>query len=112
MKDNLKFKKIILIVIDSFGIGQAKDAALYNDEGADTFGHIFEQFPNIKLPTLYDLGLGELHPSVNYKQKMGYSLKLNESSYSKDTLTGHWEMMGIKTTVPLKTFTDTGFPVV
>lgn len=111
MKDNLKFKKIILIVIDSFGIGQAKDAALYNDEGADTFGHIFEQFPNIKLPTLYDLGLGELHPSVNYKQKMGYSLKLNESSYSKDTLTGHWEMMGIKTTVSLKTFTDTGFPV-
>ena len=110
MKDNLKFKKIILIVIDSFGIGQAKDAALYNDEGADTLV-IFRTVSEYQITNLYDLGLGELHPSVNYKQKMGYSLKLNESSYSKDTLTGHWEMMGIKTTVPLKTFTDTGFPV-
>lgn len=106
----MKYKKIVTIVIDSFGIGQAKDAKDFQDEGADTFGHILEYHPSLNIPNLYKLGLGDLHPKAENKQVFGYAFKMNESSCSKDTMTGHWEMMGIHTTKPFKTFTETGFP--
>lgn len=103
------FRRIFLIVLDSFGVGNAKDAALYHDEGANTFQHIYDACPNIKLPNLNKLGLFDfvgqynLHPS-------SYTMRMNEASKGKDTLTGHYEMMGIKTDKPFKTFTDHGFP--
>lgn len=106
----MKYKKVVVIVIDSFGIGQADDANAYGDCGADTFGHILEYRKNLKINSLYKLGLGQLHPNCNYKQTMGYALKLHEKSCSKDTMTGHLEMMGIETKTPFKTFTETGFP--
>lgn len=106
----MRYKKIVTIVIDSFGIGQARDAKDFNDEGADTFGHILEYRPDLRIPNLYKLGLGNLHPKAVSKQQVGYAFKMNEASCSKDTMTGHWEMMGIHTTKPFKTFTQHGFP--
>ena len=110
MKENCKFKKIVTIVIDSFGIGQATDAKEFDDVGADTFGHILEYRPDLKIDNLYQLGLGNLHPSGKSLQSKGYACKMHEASCSKDTMTGHWEMMGIHTTKPFKTFTENGFP--
>ena len=110
MKGNCKFKKIVTIVIDSFGIGQATDAKDFDDAGADTFGHILEYRPDLKIDNLYKLGLGELHPNAKNQQEIGYAFKMHEASCSKDTMTGHWEMMGIHTTKPFKTFTENGFP--
>ena len=106
----MKYKKIVTVVIDSFGIGQAKDAKDFHDEGADTFGHILAYRPDLKIPNLYKLGLGNLNPHAKNLQTMGYAFKMNEASCSKDTMTGHWEMMGIKTIKPQKTFTQHGFP--
>ena len=106
----MKYKKIVCVVIDSFGIGQATDAKEFDDVGADTFGHILEYRPNLKIENLYQLGLGNLHPSGKALQSKGYAFKMYEASCSKDTMTGHWEMMGIHTTKPFKTFTENGFP--
>ena len=106
----MKYKKIVTVVIDSFGIGQAKDAKDFHDEGADTFGHILAYRPGLKIPNLYKLGLGNLNPHAKNLQTIGYAFKMNEASCSKDTMTGHWEMMGIKTIKPQKTFTQHGFP--
>ena len=106
----MKYKKIVCVVIDSFGIGQATDAKEFDDVGADTFGHILEYRPDLKIENLYKLGLGNLHPCGKALQSKGYACKMHEASCSKDTMTGHWEMMGIHTTKPFKTFTENGFP--
>ena len=108
-----KFKRIFLIVMDSFGAGNAKDADEYGDQGADTMGHIAEFVENWKIPNLQKLGLANLHPLKGVdpaENPMGYYTVLNEVSNGKDTMTGHWELMGIKTTRPFVTFTETGFP--
>ena len=85
----MKYKKIVTIVVDSFGIGQARDAKEFDDAGADTFGHILENRPNLKIDNLYKLGLGNLHPSSKSLQSKGYAFKMHEASCSKDTMTGH-----------------------
>ena len=96
------------------GTGYMKDATKFGDEGANTLLHIGEKMPNgLKAPFLNSLGLGDLDPikgthKVNHPQS--YVMKANEVSNGKDTMTGHWEIMGINTQVPFKTFTDTGFP--
>lgn len=109
----MKFKRVFLIVLDSLGIGNGKDAARFGDSGSDTWGHIAERMESFHIPNLQKLGIG------NFKKLKGVSLvespkakffRLNEASSGKDTMTGHWEMMGIKTVVPFVTFTDTGFP--
>ncbi len=108
-----KFKRVFLIVMDSFGAGNAKDAEEYGDQGADTMGHIAKSVENWKIPNLQKLGLANLHPLKGVKpaeNPMGYYTVLNEASKGKDTMTGHWELMGIKTTRPFVTFTETGFP--
>ena len=108
-----KFKRIFVIVMDSFGAGHAKDGAAYGDDGADTMGHIAEKHDNWKIPNLTRLGLANLHPLKGVtpaEHPLGYQLVLNEKSCGKDTMTGHWEMMGIYTTKPFVTFTDHGFP--
>ena len=110
----MKFKRIILIVMDSLGIGKALDANKFGDEGSNTFKHISEHFPNgLNIPTLNSLGiadLDEIKGTTKVNHKNSYSLVLKEASNGKDTMTGHWEMMGILTTKPFQTFTDTGFP--
>lgn len=101
-------RRIFLIVMDSVGVGEAKDAKAFGDEGANTFLHAY-QATNNKMEMLSDLGMTNLVGLTN-KETIGYYLKIQEESNGKDTLTGHLEMMGIITKEPLKTFTETGFP--
>jgi phosphopentomutase len=91
--------RALLLVLDSVGIGHAPDAAEYGDEGANTLGHILEQVPELRLPNLSSLGLGELVPAhrsneshTTYKSSFG---KMQERSAGKDTTTGHWEIAGV-----------------
>ena len=109
-----RYKRIFVIVADSMGTGYMKDAKNFGDEGANTLVHIGEKMPNgLNVPTLNSLGLGDLDP-IRGTQKVSHPqsfiAKANEVSNGKDTMTGHWEIMGINTQTPFKTFTDTGFP--
>jgi len=106
------FKRIFLIVMDSLGIGEAPDAAAYNDVGANTIGHIAERM-DLNIPNMQSLGYGNIAPIKNVpptKKPRAYYTKMQEASLGKDTMTGHWEMMGMYITKPFQTFTDTGFP--
>ena len=108
-----KFKRVFLIVIDSLGIGEMPDAADYGDAGADTLGHISECANTFDIPNLQRLGMANLKQLKQVEptaKPMGYYAALREASASKDTMTGHWEMMGLKVTTPFKTFTEKGFP--
>ncbi len=107
------YKRIFTIVVDSLGIGAMEDAAAYGDKGTDTLGHISERMESFAIPHLQKLGMANLHalkqvPPV--EKPMGYYMTLREASTGKDTMTGHWEMMGLHITTPFKTFTETGFP--
>jgi len=108
-----KYKRIFTIVIDSLGVGEMKDSKEYGDVGVDTLGHIAESVESFKIPNLQKLGLANLHSIRNVEpveKPLGYFMKMREASIGKDTMTGHWEMMGLKIETPFKTFTDTGFP--
>lgn len=107
----MKFKRVFVVVCDSMGIGNAKDAASYNDEGANTVKHIDEHI-KLDIENLRSLGLDRICDISKKEVSLdhSYALKLNEASLGKDTLTGHYELMGLKVTKPFKTFTDTGFP--
>ena len=107
-----RFKKICVIVMDSLGVGQAANAHLYGDAGSDTFGHIAENY-HLNIPNLQKLGVSNLHPLKGVQKvgnPLGYYNVLHESSVGKDTLTGHWELMGLHVDTPFVAFTDTGFP--
>lgn len=109
----MKYNRVFLIVCDSLGIGNAKDAIIYNDDGSNTLKHICESCNGLDVPNLEGLGLGSLgdFPGIHSLiSQLGYTLALNEESNGKDTMTGHWEMMGLKTEKPFITFTETGFP--
>lgn len=108
-----KFNRIFCIVLDSLGIGEEPDADLYNDVGSDTLGHISQTVDSFNIPNLQKLGLANLKPlkQVPASEKpLAYYGALREASRGKDTMTGHWEMMGLKTIKPFVTFTETGFP--
>ena len=108
-----KYKRIFTIVIDSCGIGNAKDAADYHDAGTDTLGHIAETMGGLHIPNMQKLGIAnlkELKKIAPVEKPLAYFTKMNEASTGKDTMTGHWEMMGLHITTPFQTFTDTGFP--
>jgi len=109
----MKFKRIFTIVIDSLGVGEMDDAEKYGDFGANTLKHISDNMKDFKIPTLQKLGLAnlcDLNGVTSVTNPMGIYTKLKEKSVGKDTLTGHWEMMGVDVQVPFKTFTDNGFP--
>ena len=108
-----KYKRIFTIVIDSCGIGNAKDAADYHDAGTDTLGHIAETMGGLHIPNMQKLGIANLKELKNIapvEKPLAYFTKKNEASIGKDTMTGHWEMMGLHITTPFQTFTETGFP--
>lgn len=109
----MEYRRIFTIVIDSFGIGAMPNAIEYDDEGCDTCGHIDQNTPNFQIPNLAKLGLGRIHPltNVHFKDEVvGYQARMLEASAGKDTMTGHWELMGLLITEPFQTFTETGFP--
>lgn len=107
------YKRIFVIVLDSLGIGAMPDAARFADEGADTFGHILEKTKTLNIPNLRRLGFLNLKCGGDMKgveSPEGRFMRMREASNGKDTMTGHWEMMGIKTEKPFRTFTEHGFP--
>ncbi len=109
----MRYKRVFLIILDSLGIGEAQDAYLYHDEGANTFAHICEKMKELHIPFLEKLGMGNIDHFQNIQsvsQQLAYTACLQEVSNGKDTMTGHWEMMGLKVEIPFQTFTDTGFP--
>ncbi|MDD7280698.1 MAG: phosphopentomutase [Erysipelotrichaceae bacterium] len=103
----MKYKRIFTIVIDSFGVGAMYNAKEYGDEGTNTFAHIDQNMNPFMIPNLMKLGLGQIQKSVHAQideHPMGYYGKMNELSVGKDTMTGHWEMMGLHITEPFITF--------
>lgn len=111
--DYKKYKRVFTIVIDSLGAGDAVDAATFGDAGTDTLGHIAESVGNLHIPNLQKLGIANMKPLKNIapvETPKAYYTRLNEASNGKDTMTGHWEMMGLHITKPFLTFTEHGFP--
>lgn len=105
------FKRVHLIVMDSVGIGEAPDAEKFGDVGSDTLGHIAKE-AGLTIPHLEKLGLGTIAPLHEVKaveNHDGYATKLEEVSVGKDTMTGHWEIMGLNIQTPFRVFPD-GFP--
>ncbi|MBQ4182578.1 MAG: phosphopentomutase [Bacilli bacterium] len=108
------YKRFFVIVADSAGVGEEPDAAKFGDVGSNTWAHAAESVGGLKVPFMEAMGIGELDDILGVKaikdHKNAYSLRLRETSNGKDTMTGHWEMMGVNTQKPFQTFTDTGFP--
>ena len=113
------YKRIFVIVADSAGIGYEPDAdkffnAGHTDVGSNTFVHIAEKMPNgLNIPNMNKIGIADLadiRGTHKVSHPHSYVARAREVSNGKDTMTGHWEMMGINTKIPFKTFTDTGFP--
>ena len=107
------YKRIFVIVVDSLGVGGAVDAADFGDAGTNTLGHISEAVTEFQIPALQKLGLANIIPLKQVppaEHPLGRYGILREKSRGKDTMTGHWEMMGLEVTRPFKTFTETGFP--
>ena len=105
--------RVILIVMDSVGAGALPDAEKYGDAGADTLGHIYERCPGLSLPNLSALGLSSIDgvKLAPFEGEIkGCYARMAELSEGKDTITGHWEICGIKMDEPFRTFTEHGFP--
>jgi phosphopentomutase len=112
MKPQGPFERAIVIVCDGLGVGEAPDAAAFGDQGSDTLGHVLAS-RDVRIPNLAALGLGNLTPSFEGARNArpdGAFGKMAELSAGKDTATGHWEMTGLVTTQPFRTYPD-GFPV-
>ncbi|HET6204076.1 MAG TPA: phosphopentomutase [Planctomycetota bacterium] len=102
-------RRVVLLVLDGLGVGASPDAARFGDDGTDTFGHACETAGGAKLPVLQALGLGNLHPARGVppaeKPRAAYG-RMREVSPAKDTVAGHWEMMGCPTEKPFATFPE------
>lgn len=109
---SLRYNRIHLIVLDSVGIGEAPDAHLFGDVGANTLGHIGEEMDGLHMPNMERLGLANIAPVnglVPQDQPQGFYTKMEEASVGKDTMTGHWEIMGLRIDKPFKVYPN-GFP--
>ena len=108
-----KINRVFVVVMDSLGVGAMPDSPEYGDVGVNTLGHISEAVDTFEIPNLQKLGMANVTPLKQVPQvekPLGYYGKLNEKSLAKDTMTGHWEMMGLEITTPFKTFDQNGFP--
>lgn len=106
------FKRIFLVIMDSVGIGEAPDAEDYGDKGADTLGHIADHMDGLNMPNMGKLGLSnirKLEGIESARKPLAHYTKMQEASAGKDTMTGHWEMMGLYIDTPFRTFPN-GFP--
>ncbi|AOV08108.1 phosphopentomutase [Sporosarcina ureilytica] len=104
---NETFKRVHLIVLDSVGIGEAPDAHLYGDEGADTLGHIAREMKGLHMPNMAKLGLSNIRPIEGVPvadEPLAMYGKMQEASVGKDTMTGHWEIMGLNIDKPFKVY--------
>ncbi|PAD71582.1 phosphopentomutase [Paenibacillus campinasensis] len=107
-----RFKRIHLIVLDSVGIGEAPDADKFDDVGSDTLGHIARERGGLHMPNMAKLGLSnirEIQGVPAAEKPQAYYTKMQEASNGKDTMTGHWEIMGLYIDTPFRVFPD-GFP--
>ncbi|OCA83635.1 phosphopentomutase [Pradoshia sp. D12] len=108
----MKFKRVFLTVMDSVGIGEAPDAEKFGDKGSDTLGHIAEKMNGLNMPVMGKLGLSNIREIKGIQKAvkpMAYYTKMQEASNGKDTMTGHWEIMGLRIDTPFRVFPD-GFP--
>lgn len=108
-----KYNRIFVVVMDSLGVGAMNDSPDFGDVGVNTLGHISESVDTFEIPNLQKLGMANLCPlkQVSSVEKpLAYYAKMNERSKAKDTMTGHWEMMGLEVTTPFRTFSEHGFP--
>ncbi|MCY8518222.1 phosphopentomutase [Bacillus atrophaeus] len=106
------YNRVFLIVMDSVGIGEAPDAADFDDKGANTLGHIAEHMDGLHMPHMANLGLGligDIQGVEKTESPLAYYGKMKEASNGKDTMTGHWEIMGLYIDKPFKVFPE-GFP--
>lgn len=106
------FKRVFLIVMDSVGIGEAPDAEQFGDKGSHTLGHIAEKMNGLKMPNMEKLGLGSIEEIKGIKKveaPLAFYTKMKEASSGKDTMTGHWEIMGLRIETPFRVFPN-GFP--
>ncbi|MEH7387718.1 phosphopentomutase [Bacillus sp. JJ1521] len=109
---NYTYKRIFLIVLDSVGIGEAPDAKKFGDEGSDTLGHIAEEMNGLHMPNMAKLGLSNIREIKGIPvqdRPLAYYTKMQEASNGKDTMTGHWEIMGLHIETPFQVFPE-GFP--
>ena len=109
----MRYQRIFTIVLDSLGIGAMEDSPEYGDVGVDTLGHIAACRGHLQIPNLKRLGIANLkalHGVEPVESPLAAYMRLREKSCGKDTMTGHWEMMGLYVTKPFQTFTETGFP--
>jgi phosphopentomutase len=107
-----QYKRIFLVVMDSVGIGEAKDAEMFGDKGSNTLGHIAEKMNGLHMPNMAKLGLSNIEPVGGVEKAdspLAFYTKMQEASNGKDTMTGHWEIMGLHIKTPFKVFPD-GFP--
>ena len=108
-----RYKRIFTIVLDSLGIGEMSDSSAYGDIGVNTLGNIAQRTKDFHIPNLQKMGIAnlcDLEHVAPVEEPLGKYAKLNERSLGKDTMTGHWEMMGIYTDKPFQTFAEKGFP--
>ena len=108
-----RYNRVFLIVVDSLGVGAMPDSEKFGDKDVNTLRHISDAVESFWIPNLQDLGLAnicKLRQVEEANNPLAYFTKLSEKSKGKDTMTGHWEMMGLEVTTPFQTFSDTGFP--
>ena len=108
-----KVNRVFVIVMDSLGVGAMPDSEKFGDVGVNTLGHISESVDTFEIPNLQKLGMANIIPLKQVapaEKPLAYYGKLKERSNAKDTMAGHWEMMGLEVKTPFKTFTETGFP--
>ena len=108
-----KINRVFVVVMDSLGVGEMPDSGKFGDVGVNTLGHISEAVESFEIPNLQKLGMANIIPLKQVppaEKPLAYFAKLNEQSPAKDTMTGHWEMMGLEVTVPFQTFSAHGFP--
>lgn len=109
----MRFERVCLIVLDSVGIGELPDAAQFGDLGSHTLGHIASKVSSLYLPNLQQFGLANIEPLAGMDpapQPSAFYAKMAELSAGKDTMTGHWELMGLQTSTPFQVFPH-GFPI-
>ena len=108
-----KINRVFVVVMDSLGVGDMADSSNYGDVGVNTLGHISESVDGFHIPNLQKMGMANITPLKQVpavERPLGYYAKMNEKSLGKDTMTGHWELMGLEIKVPFKTFDQNGFP--